>query len=168
MDPGVVNFYYCEGDTIDAINVISYDESYPNDILFHWYASESDALSQDSTKRLSTADTKGARILPIEMVNDDVSNDNTTPLNMSGPAQSGTYTFYVTQSSNKKMTPSNGFSGDPFFGSEGEPLEFTIYVRDAPVSCSFGSNIVYFEGATVPTFSVASFDSKNTYKCLIV
>ena len=39
-DPGVVNYYYCEGDTIDAINVISYDESYPNDILFHWYASE--------------------------------------------------------------------------------------------------------------------------------
>ena len=89
-DPGVVNFYYCEGDTIDAINVISYDESYPNDILFHWYASESDALSQDSTKRLSAADAKGARISPIEMVNDDVSNDNITPLNMSGPAQSGT------------------------------------------------------------------------------
>ena len=68
------------------------------------------------------------------MTNDDVANDNTTPLNMSGLAQSGTYTFYVTQASDKKMTPSNGFSGDPFFGSEGEPLEFTIYVRDAPVA----------------------------------
>ena len=54
-DPGVVNYYYCEGDTIDAINVISYDEDYPNDIFFYWYASEEDALSQDSTKRLTTA-----------------------------------------------------------------------------------------------------------------
>ena len=164
-DPGVVNYYYCEGDTIDAINVISWDESYPNDILFHWYASELDALSQDSTKRLTTLNAKGAQILPSEMSNDDVANDNTTPLNMSGLAQSGTYTFYVTQSSNKKMTPSNGFSGDPFFGSEGEPLEFTIYVRDAPVAPAvLDQSLFICEGATVPTFSVASFDSKNTYK----
>ena len=162
-DPGVVNYYYCEGDTIDAINVISYDESYPNDILFHWYASELDALSQDSTKRLTTLNAKGAQILPSEMSNDDVANDNTTPLNMSGLAQPGTYTFYVTQSSNKKMTPSNGFSGDPFFGSEGEPLEFTIYVRDAPVAPAvLDQSLFICEGATVPTFSVASFDSKNT------
>ena len=164
-DPGVVNYYYCEGDTIDAINVISYDEDYPNDIFFYWYASEEDALSQDSTKRLTTAGVKGAQILPSEMSNDDVANDNTTPLNMSGPAQPGTYTFYVTQVSDKKITPDSGFSGDPFFGSEGEPLEFTIYVRNAPVAPAvLDQSLFVCEGATVPTFSVASFDSKNTYK----
>ena len=164
-DPGVVNYYYCEGDTIDAINVISYDEDYPNEILFYWYASEEDALSQDSTKRLTTVGAKGAQILPSEMSNDDVANDNTTPLNMSGSAQPGTYTFYVTQVSDKKITPDSGFSGDPFFGSEGEPLEFTIYVRDAPVAPAvLDQSLFICEGATVPTFSVASFDSKNTYK----
>ncbi len=70
--------------------------------LFHWYASEEDALSQDSTKRLTTAGAKGAQILPSEMSNDDVANDNTTPLNMSGLAQPGTYTFYVTQVSDTR------------------------------------------------------------------
>ena len=163
-DPGLVNIYYCEGDIIDAINVISYDESYPGDILFYWYASEADALSQDSTKRLTTASAKGAQILPAEMTNDDVANDFTIPLNMFGAAQSGTYTFYVTQASNKKITSDAGFSGDPFFGSEGAPLELTIYVRDIPVAPAVLDQTLFIcEGSTVPTFSVASFDSKITY-----
>ena len=163
-DPGEVNLYYCEGDIIDAINVISYDESYPGDILFYWYASEADALSQDSTKRLTTVSASGAQILSIEMGNDDVANDFTIPANMSGAAQPGTYTFYVTQASNKKVSPDGGFSGDPFFGSEGAPLELTIYVRDIPVAPAVLDQTLFIcEGSTVPTFSVASFDSKITY-----
>ena len=83
---------------------------------------------------------------------------------MSGAAQPGTYTFYVTQASNKKVSPDGGFSGDPFFGSEGAPLELTIYVRDIPVAPAVLDQTLFIcEGSTVPTFSVASFDSKITY-----
>jgi hypothetical protein len=164
-DPGKVHFYYCEDELIEPIDVKSYDNDYPGDIIFYWYKSEFDALSQDSTKRLSTVDPTGAQILPNEMLNDDFANDFSTPFDLSGTVSPGTYTFYVTQASNKRYLPSTGYVGDPFFGSEGDPLEFIIYVRDIPIVPSVLDPTLFIcETDGAPTFTISAFDSKITYQ----
>ena len=97
------------------MDVKSYDEgpflTDGPDNVYYWYSSEADALEQDSAKRinnrLTLTDATGASIQPSEMLNDDISfaDDNgnrTTPANMGGSPPPGTYTYYVTQVSNKK------------------------------------------------------------------
>ena len=169
-DPGTLNFYYCDDESVADLTVKSYDESSPSDIIFYWYQSLADAQSQDSTKRLSTADVTGATITPAEMLNDDLSfaddNGNTsTPANMSGTVPPGTYTFYATQSSNKMYNNTTNFSGDPFFGVESDPLTLTIYIRDIPIAPAvIDQTLLICEDDATPTFSISGFDPKITYK----
>ncbi|MFT6135789.1 MAG: hypothetical protein ACJAZM_002290 [Cyclobacteriaceae bacterium] len=166
--PGTLNFYYCEGETIEPFSVKSYDEDAASNI-FYWYRSEAHALAQDSTTRLTTSDARGLLIQPAEMLNDNVSfpDDNlviTTPTDMSGSPVPGTYTFYVTQASNKKITPNNSLAGDPFYGNEGNPLELTIYVRNVPLAPAvLDQTELICETDATPTFSISGFDSKITY-----
>ena len=167
-DPGKLNFYYCEGESVDALQVKSYDENASTNI-FYWYRSEADALEQDSTKRLSTADARGLIIQPSEMLNDNISfpDDNgvqVTPSNMAGTPPPGTYTFYVTQASNKKYRPNSNFVGDPFYGNESDPLELTVYVRDVPIAPAVIDQTLFIcETDNTPSFRISGFDPKITY-----
>ena len=176
--PGKLNFYYCEGEAIEPLEVKSYDEgaflSGGSENVFYWYRSEADALEQDSTKRLATADPRGLIIQPSEMKNDNVSFADgngviTTPTDMSGTPVPGTYTFYVTQASNKKISPSNDvngnpYVGDPYYGEESEPLELTIYVRNVPIAPAVIDQTLFIcETDVTPTFRISGFDPKITY-----
>ncbi|MFY0690042.1 MAG: Ig-like domain-containing protein [Cyclobacteriaceae bacterium] len=158
-DPGLTSFYYCDDETISSLTVISYDDD-AGDNLFYWYAAEADALAQDSTKRLAT----GAVISTAEMVPDETNNAGDVLANLANDPGPGTYTFYVTQASNKQISPTSGFSGDRFYGCESEPLEITIYVRDIPVTPSvFDQTQFICVGDATPTFTINGYDTKITY-----
>jgi hypothetical protein len=182
-DPGTLNFYYCDGDTIDPLQVKSQDEDKDvGNILFYWYRSEADALSQSPATRLATASTNGAVITPAELLNDNPNSTTdpnapvTIPANMVNPGP-GTYTFYVTQVTNFKpnastpgSTNNNGSQDDQsyespaFIGCESEPLELTIFVRDIPIAPAVVDQTLFIcEGDATPNFSISGFDSKITY-----
>lgn len=122
--------------------------------------------------RVAGADRGGylGSLQPSEMLNDDqpfpgVNNSVVAkPDNLAGSPPPGTYTFYVTQVSNKKYTPEGTFVGDPYYGEESAPLELTIYIRSIPVAPAVVDQTLFIcDSDQTPTFQISGFDAKNTY-----
>ncbi len=112
-------FYYCFGEPIRDLVVEGESPA-----QFYWYASEADA--QAGTNRLnggSPTTTLTAALMDP---------DENGLADLTGTPVAGTYTFYATQVTDFSVTPETDFVSPSFVGCEGQPIEFTIYVRSIP------------------------------------
>ncbi len=160
-----LDFYYCDQDGIGDINVVSTDA---DPVVFYWYQTEADALSKDPAKRLSTGAGDGSAITALELIPDELNDAGQTVTNLGVDPDPGTYTFYVTQTSNIKTAPStddgNTYESANFDGCESDPLEITVWVRDIPVAPAvFDQTLLICEDESTPSFTISGFDSKITY-----
>ncbi len=190
-DPGEINQYYCEtddqgvnplSDDMRGLRVISYDSDDPTqgdvdpltpDPIFKWYNNLDSLNVGDSTLRLDVAVNRGDTITPAELRNDvpNVDLENTSfafPLT-SDTVPPGTYTYYVTQVTNKKGTPNatvggGTYAGDIFFGVESDPLEITVWVRPVPVAPGVVDQTLFMcEDNTIPTFQISAPTATSQY-----
>ena len=144
------DLYFCElvdngsGNTITDITVSG--EGNAGD-EFRWYASLTDVDSE-------TVMFTGATISATDLIPDETDDEGNSLTNLGGLlANSGTYTFYVTQATDIDAGASPDFSR----GSEGDPLEITIYVRTVPEAPTIlDSSPTICETELIPTLQVAN------------
>ena len=145
------DFYYCDGDVIQSLVVEENGEAM-GDAQFFWYASEEDALA--GTNRL-IGGVSSATLTAANMVPDELDFNGMAVANLGSSPAPGTYTFYATQRTNFNETPDADFVSPSFVGCEGEPIEFTIYVRGIPDDPTLSSTLSKIcEGEDAPTFTI--------------
>lgn len=120
--------YVCESDALATIQVEGEDEDgvgapTGTSVTFYWYNNSTDANA--GTNRLTVAD--GKNITAAELVPDELNDAGGAVADLSSLAgNEGTYTFYVTQSTDITAGP------PAFTGCESLPTQITIEVLGTP------------------------------------
>ncbi len=147
------DFYYCVGEAVQSLVVEENGESV-GDAEFFWYRSEEDALA--GINRLNGG-ASSATLTPANMVPNELAFNGSSVTNLAGSPAAGTYTFYATQRTNFSESPETNFVSPTFVGCEGEPIEFTIYIRaipDTPILSQ--SELFICEDENSPSFSITN------------